>query len=260
MRFKQTAKNALRIKSKDWYKKARYQVSRLRDSITPEPEVRRVFSEIYASGAWGKTGEKPISGRGSHDLNVISPYVETIKELSESEGFKGLAFVDLGCGDFNVGSQLAPLASSYHGIDIVDSVIQRNIADHGCDHVRFSCLNIIDDPLPTGNVCFIRQVLQHLSNAQIIKILNKLSSYEWVFLTEHHPLDAHLRKKNADKRAGADIRIHGDSGLFFDHEPFNLPSNCLTKVLEVDDGWRPGRYKGIIRSYLYKPGGIRSPG
>ncbi|MFN5513605.1 MAG: methyltransferase domain-containing protein [Cyanobacteriota bacterium] len=77
----------------------------------------------------------------------------------------------MGCGDFQVGQQLLPLCSSYIGIDIVKVLIENNNNKFKDTKASFLCLNIIEDDLPTGDVCFVRQVLQHLSNAEITKIL-----------------------------------------------------------------------------------------
>jgi SAM-dependent methyltransferase len=93
------------------------------------------------------------------------PYVSTISKLAHEENFYGLTFIDLGCGDFQVGQQLLPLCSSYIGIDIVKVLIENNNNKFKDTKASFLCLNIIEDDLPTGDVCFVRQVLQHLSNS-----------------------------------------------------------------------------------------------
>jgi len=133
-------------------------------------------------------------------------------------------------------------------------LIEQNKARFETDRIKFACLNIIDDALPDGDVCFLRQVLQHLSNNQIQKILSKLQQYQWVFLTEHYPSDNDKIKPNIDKVHGTDIRLCNNSGVYFTEPPFSLPSSKLSLVLQVDGhGFGKDIDPGVIRTYLYKP-------
>jgi hypothetical protein len=141
--------------------------------------------------------------------------------------------VDLGCGDFSVGRELAAACGRYIGLDIVRPLIDYNQAVFGDHKVQFQHANIIEDDLPDGDVCFVRQVLQHLSNAQILSGLAKLAKYRWSFITEHHPCDSRLRRPNLDKPHGADIRVSRGSGIFLDEPPYSVAGNRLRTILEV---------------------------
>jgi hypothetical protein len=115
--------------------------------------------------------------------------------------------VDLGCGDFNVGSQLRPYCSEYVACDIVQSLIERNklkFADRG---VEFRALDMASDPLPAGDVVFIRQVLQHMSNAQILALLPLGSTRG---RSEHTRQRRRLRPTSTSPRLG--IRVPHGSG------------------------------------------------
>jgi hypothetical protein len=106
----------------------------------------------------------------------------------------------------------------------------------------FVCLDIIEQQLPDGDVCLVRQVLQHLSNAEIKAILDKLNKYKYVFVTEHYPLGNDCLP-NIDKPHGADIRLYDNSAVFLDKEPFNI--SHIELVLNVPyDNW------GTVRTYL----------
>ena len=217
--------------------------------------TEETFTEIYKLNKWGGEKNEFCSGGGSIDVPTVSPYISMISEKAHTEGFLGLTFVDLGCGDFRVGSQLLSLCSKYIGIDIVKSLVDRNQEKYGNDNIRFIHMNIIEDELPDGEVCFVRQVLQHLSNQQIIKILPKLTKYKWVFITEHYPSDNKTIKPNTDKVHGMDIRINVNSGVYLLLSPFNLSKQQLSLVLEVPSGTiRDTRLdQGVIRTFLYKP-------
>src|SRR5215469_15321335 len=74
-------------------------------AATPEA----VFRTIYEEGRWG-TGPNGEywSGDGSHNPLVVKPYIAGIEALLSSFPVPPNV-VDLGCGDFSVGSQLRHL-------------------------------------------------------------------------------------------------------------------------------------------------------
>lgn len=177
------------------------------------------MAQIYEQGLWGKDDSGFYSGDGSHDSTFVDPYVEKVTSFLSS--FEEPPVVcDLGCGDFNVGKQLAPYTSKYFGIDIVPDLIERNKNLYKQDKVEFKCLNISEDSLPDGNVAILRNVLQHLSNAEIKKILPKLFDYRYIILTEHLP-NGEFRP-NRDIISGQGIRLKKQSGVDLISPPFNL--------------------------------------
>jgi SAM-dependent methyltransferase len=165
-------------------------------------------------------------------------------------GACGAVAVDLGCGDFRVGRHLAGQFHRYIGVDIVAPLIARNQREYGSDSVSFVHANLIDDELPNGDICFVRQVLQHLSNAQILRALPKLAAYRHVIVTEHHPSGGKCVEFNLDKPHGGDIRVACGSGVFLDKPPFNLPAERYRLLFEVPGVPAPGgRDPGMIRTY-----------
>jgi SAM-dependent methyltransferase len=213
-----------------------------------------VFTELYRKNKWGGAQGEFYSGPGSTEKHIISPYIEMITDKVYSEACVGRSFVDLGCGDFNVGSQLIPLCSSYVGVDIVKPLVQRNQEKYGNEAIHFMHLDIVKNELPDGDVCFVRQVLQHLSNQQIMTVLQKLTKYQWVFITEHYPTQNNDIDHNIDKVHGASIRLNKNSGVYLTELPFSLPTNTLEQVLEVPGtSSGEGNDAGVIRTFLYKP-------
>jgi len=217
--------------------------------------IEEVFTEIYRTNIWGGSKGEFCSGSGSKDEFIVSAYISMISEKASADGFKGLTFVDLGCGDFHIGRQLLALCSDYIGLDIVKPLISMNQERYGNKTTRFIHCNIVDEELPDGDVCFVRQVLQHLSNQQILVILRKLRKYRWVFITEHYPKDNDAIKPNIDKVHGGDIRLEENSGIYLSEHPFELPRQALSMVLEVPgSGMEKRDDQGVIRTFLYKPG------
>jgi hypothetical protein len=216
--------------------------------------VKDIFTDIYVKNKWGGAPGTFSSGAGTRDISAVTAYLSMIRESADREGFNGLRFVDLGCGDFSVGAGLLPLCSTYMGVDIVEPVIQQNQARHGTATTRFLHLDLTTDALPDGDVCFVRQVLQHLSNQQIGNILRKLYNYRWVFITEHYPTDNESIHPNRDKTAGSDIRVYENSGVYLTEQPFCVPEHELQLVLEVPGILGAQRDSGVIRTFLFRPG------
>jgi predicted RNA methylase len=227
---------------------------RLEQSRNRSRSAEDVFSVIYANNGWGGKPGEFCSGTGSQDPAITDPYVAAITSLAHSERFSGKVFVDLGCGDFAVGRRLLPLASRYVGVDVVRTLIEHNQLRFGTDTARFVHLDITADELPAGDVCFVRQVFQHLSNQQIRSVLGKLERYAWVVITEHYPTDNPSIVRNKDKVHGGDVRVLDNSGVWFCDPPFSLPRHAVTEVLEVPGSPVGPRYdRGVIRTFLYKP-------
>jgi SAM-dependent methyltransferase len=216
--------------------------------------AEEVFAEVYEKNKWGGTKGTFYSGDGSADEEIVSDYISMVSEKANSNGFSGLTFVDLGCGDFQVGRQLLPLCSTYVGVDIVKPLIRRNQEKYGNESTVFMHLDIVNDELPNGDICFVRQVLQHLSNHQIVSILDKLNKYKSVFITEHYPTDVDAIKPNIDIVHGRDNRVARQSGVYLSEPPFNIPNRTLREVLAVSGaGQGEGNDQGIIRTFLYEP-------
>ncbi len=202
-------------------------------------DVAGVFSEIYAQNKWGdETGDNFQSGTGS-SAAYTSRYCELINSFIQSHEVQTV--VDLGCGDFRVGSRIARPALSYVGVDVVQDLIAYNEKTFQADHIRFQCVDITSGVLPDGDLCLIRQVLQHLSNKEILMVLDRCAKYRYVIVTEHVP-NGRKTKPNLDKPHGPDIRLYWNSGVFLDQPPF-----CRRTAILLDvpaDKW------SVLRSSL----------
>ena len=135
-----------------------------------------VFRRIYADGLWGSVSdpnERFFSGPGTHDANFVATYCDAVEKFALARPEK-LVAVDLGCGDFTVGSRIRPLFSKYIACDVVGPLIQRNEERFATLDVDFRVLDVTADPLPPADVVILRQVLQHLSNQQIQATIAKI--------------------------------------------------------------------------------------
>jgi hypothetical protein len=203
--------------------------------------AKDLFTKIYESNAWGKSddqGSPFYSGSGSSRADEIEAYVQAVTTFLSSFEVKPNV-VDLGCGDFTVGSQVRAFCNRYVACDVVPSLIAFNKARFIDLGVEFEVLDLIEDELPSGDVAFVRQVLQHLSNDQISRFISRVVlSYRFLVVTEHLPSHAKF-KHNVDKLTGPGTRMGYESGIVLTSPPFNLCSKIekqLCRVSSIDTG------------------------
>lgn len=206
--------------------------------------TKAAMEQVYAMKLWGSGTSDFYSGDGSHDPDIVNPYISALTSFLTS--FKNpLTVCDLGCGDFNVGKQLVPFTKKYVGVDIVPSLIARNKVKFTSNHLEFHCLDIATDDLPSGDCAILRQVLQHLSNSEVQKVLPKLSNFRYVVLTEHLPKGSFI--SNRDIISGQGTRLKKQSGLRLLAPPFCLKVKKEKQLLAVV----PRHHTGIIVTTVY---------
>jgi len=210
---------------------------------TPWP-TRDAMRQIYETNLWGGKGSGFYSGDGSHFSHLVDPYIEVL--ISFLMAFdEPLTVCDLGCGDFNIGEKLAPFTKKYIAVDIVEDLIKHHKKKYKEGHIVFYCLDIAEDNVPAGDCAIVRQVLQHLSNAEVKKIVKKLMSYKYVVLTEHIPEGNFV--PNMDIISGQGIRLKKQSGLDLLAPPFDFEVKDVQQLLSIplEDG------KGMIITAVY---------
>lgn len=201
---------------------------------------KEAFQDIYKNDRWGykRYENAPLdfySGPGSYAVELVNPYVSLIEKLVSEKGIKTI--VDLGCGDFNIGSKIAPFVTDYTGCDIVPELIVRNQKQYGNDKCRFVCLDMVDDDIPAADLCLIREVLQHLSNKEVMQVLPKLCKYKYVLITG--------TIKTNEERINNEIPHGSYRGVYLENPPFCMKG---TEVLRVD---HPSEDDAIVVSTLY---------
>jgi hypothetical protein len=207
--------------------------------------TKAVMQQIYEQKLWGGKDFDFYSGEGSHHKEIAQPYLDVVISFLNSKN-KALTICDLGCGDFNIGKHLVEYTKQYIAIDIVDELIARNKTLFTSNNLEFQCLDISKGELPKTDCIILRQVLQHLSNAEIINIIEKLTNYKYLILTEHIPFGDF--EPNKDKTAGQGIRLKQNSGVDLSVNPFNLKfkeEKLLTQTIL-------NKNKSIIKTVLYE--------
>jgi SAM-dependent methyltransferase len=206
--------------------------------------TKEAMEQVYEMNLWGGNKSDFYSGAGSHLPEIVNPYIAVLTSFLSS--FKSsLSVCDLGCGDFNVGKELVKHTKKYVAVDIVENLIRHNKEKFKEDNLEFHCLDIATDDLPSGDCALLRQVLQHLSNAEIQRILNKLTDFKYVILTEHIP-DGDFTP-NKEIVSGQGNRMKKQSGVNLLAPPFNFKikeEKQLSSVILNDR-------KGLIVTTLY---------
>lgn len=202
------------------------------------------MQQVYRQGLWGANGRPFYSGHGSHQNTIVQPYVKIVSQFLKSFKFKP-TLVDLGCGDFNVGRQLLPSVGQYFAVDIVPELIRYNVKTYQQKNLSFLSLNIASDPLPKAQIAMVRQVLQHISNAEILQLLPKLQQYQHLVVTEHLPLGNFT--PNKDIISGQGIRLKQQSGVVLTAPPFNLKVQTQQILLTQ----KQEAYQGVLQTVLY---------
>ena len=206
--------------------------------------TKAAMEQIYEKKLWGGDAFDFYSGEGSHQPELIKPYIEAVSAFLTSFETP-LTVCDLGCGDFNVGKHLVQHTKKYVGVDIVPDLIARNQATFKEENLEFLCLDIAVDDWPVADVVLLRNVLQHLSNAEVECIVQKLADYQYVIVTEHLPNGSFT--PNKDIISGQGIRLKVQSGIDLLAPPFNLQVKDNKQLLAVPYE----ENKGVIVTTLY---------
>lgn len=210
-------------------------------------DIGTVFTKVYSEREWG-AGEEPFySGSGSHDVEIISPYIELLTSLILNNDIHKI--VEVGCGDFFIMNKVLLNFQSldykvdYTGIDVVDALIKHNIERYSSGSIHFMCADASKDgiALPDGELLIIRQVLQHLDNESISNIMNKTQKSRYILVTEHI-YEGDGVKYNLDKSVSENIRLNMLSGVYLDKPPYSY-SNIVHLLKIPSDG-------GVIRTSL----------
>lgn len=213
-------------------------LGRLADSPDEQSRKRReIFEEVYATGKWGsRAGEAFYSGAGSRGDSVVE-YVRRVSDFIadlEIELGRPAVVVDIGCGDFEVGRAMLELLpeTRYIGCDVVRPLVDYNNRHYKSERASFRVLDIVAQVPPEADIYLVRQVFQHLSNADIIAALANLAGKNAI-VTEGQP-EFPKGPANPDKAPGAGIRFHWSTGIGRGVElnlaPFNLNTKELFRV------------------------------
>ena len=188
------------------------------------------FQSIYDDRTWSYGRDDiPLSGEGS-SVEATASLRSALPRLLDQLGARLL--LDVGCGDFTWMAH-TQLPCRYIGVDIVPSVIERNSQRYADQMRSFHLCDIVEEPAPSADVILCREVLFHLSLADVRAALRNMlaSGCGHLLLTSDRGTEF-----NSDIESG-DFRQ-----LNLERAPFRLPR----PLGRIDDtAVAPRRYVGL---------------
>jgi SAM-dependent methyltransferase len=126
--------------------------------------------------------------------------------------------LDIGCGDWQYMQAVDLQGCKYIGIDCVQSVVDADTAKFGNENVEFRCGDILECEFPPADMVIIKDVVIHLTNAQIFKLWERVKGYKHVIFV--------FDDKASNPAAYKDEIETGDfRSLDLHAEPFKFPLN-----------------------------------
>jgi glycosyltransferase involved in cell wall biosynthesis len=176
----------------------------LRDKFT------RVYKENIFEGRLSKSGE------GSDLIQTFTIRESLLKVLSS---LNVKTIIDAPCGDWFWMKEVNLNMVDYIGIDIVPDLIERNANQFQKSNIRFQCLDIANENLPSSDLIFCRDCLVHLSYDDAKKIISNFKKSGAKYL-----LTTSFVGRNSNKDLGSGFW----RPLNLELKPFNFPKPILT--------------------------------
>lgn len=131
-----------------------------------------IFDDIYRTNFWGG------SGGGSRE-EVAWPFADYATRLIDAGEIVD-DVLDIGCGDGTVGRMIDLGTARYLGCDASQTVIEIAIAATSHRRRRYLAIDATTVQPPPADLVLLKEVTQHLSNADIRALMANLSRYPMV--------------------------------------------------------------------------------
>jgi hypothetical protein len=131
------------------------------------PNGQQAFQTIFEENRWGSSESR--SGRGS-----TIAYTKPLRPLLERylRTLNVEIFLDAPCGDFNWMRYVTlPHRTRYIGGDIVIALVNDLQEKYGNASYSFRAIDIVEGPVPSADLWLCRDVLFHLPNRDIQRVL-----------------------------------------------------------------------------------------
>jgi 2-polyprenyl-3-methyl-5-hydroxy-6-metoxy-1,4-benzoquinol methylase len=133
------------------------------------------FEQIYATNEWGGG-----SGEGSFPIHTRG-YVDFLQRFLAQR--RVTSVVDMGCGDWQFSRSIQWGNINYRGYDVVRSVIEENCRKYSAPNISFHLYSGNAAELPPADLLISKDVLQHLSDESVARVLPSLSRFKYSLLT-----------------------------------------------------------------------------
>lgn len=170
--------------------------------IASNSPITEVFEKVYETGIWGvDENQKGTSGSGSEPRNAL-PYINYLTKFLKEKNITSV--VDAGCGDWQFSRNLDWTGISYTGIDASKTVVTTNLEKFAKDNINFIHANFIDMNLPKADLLILKDVLQHLSIANVHKAIKQFKKFKYVIVV--NDIDPNTQTSKNREIADGDYR------------------------------------------------------
>ena len=144
--------------------------------------MEKIFTNLYENNVWGNNNNNQYSGSSGEGSDVDynkDTYVPFLKKFITDNNIKNI--VDLGCGDFRCGKLIYDdLDISYTGYDTYKKIVDYNTKQYSLPKYSFMHLDFCNDKegIITGDMCILKDVIQHWSLENIYTFLDYLVEYK----------------------------------------------------------------------------------
>lgn len=170
------------------------------------------------------------SGPGSslgNTVEIRSLIVETVKKYNIK------TLLDLGCGDWHwmrdVFENAGLKSLNYEGWDIHPGLIEELQGKYGSEYIQFRLADIIQTPMPRVDLIVCRDVLFHLENELVSRILHNIKASGSKYLISTTFPD---EEENVAIKQYIPIDGWGFRRINLDIAPFNLKNQLIKKMIE----------------------------
>lgn len=153
-----------------------------------------VFARIYNLDTW-TLGSGPGSVAAAN-----KPFTRLLESFIRENSVESI--VDFGCGDWQYMSSVDLQKATYIGFDVVASVLSQNRQLYSRPNVCFERSPSDLEDLPTADLLLIKDVLIHLPNAFVAKLM-ECAQRKYKFILTVNNRTGNAREYNVDIQPGS---------------------------------------------------------
>lgn len=187
-------------------------------TYAPVDQHEQVFTHIYDHAVWGRNSEKVGFSGGGSLLKNARAYIDLLVPFMKEHNITSV--VDAGCGDWEFSRFIDWTGIQYIGYDVVESVIEKNIKRYSSPNVTFIHANMLTEDLPPADLLLCKEVLQHLTNEDILSFLPQLKKYKYCLITNN----VYTRTLSSDN---PDCTMGQCRNIDLSQPPFNIKGKKL---------------------------------
>ena len=131
--------------------------------------LKEEFTRVYRENVWGGSG-------GGAGPEVSEPFARIASDLIRKHNVRRV--IDIGCGSGWPATLIDLNGAEYTGVDIVASVLGQARAQH--PQWKFIEADALTDELPDADLVLLKEITQHLSDADIQTLIERLRKYPMV--------------------------------------------------------------------------------